>query len=56
MKDEGPSRNFILGNLLLGSALIMLLFMGTLWEHLGSAAMGVWIAVAATGAYLLMSN
>lgn len=54
MKNDEPNRNFLLGNVLLGSALLMLLFIGSLWDFMGPAAMGLWIALAGMGAYLLM--
>jgi uncharacterized membrane protein YraQ (UPF0718 family) len=55
MNDEERGANFWLGNALLGMAMIMLLYMGYLWELLGIMAMGLWIATVAIGAYLLMS-
>lgn len=56
MNDNGPSRNFLLGNAILAIALFMLLYIGKLWEIMGAAAMGLWIAVAGVGAWLLMSG
>ncbi|MEJ1296404.1 MAG: hypothetical protein RPU34_05425 [Candidatus Sedimenticola sp. (ex Thyasira tokunagai)] len=46
----------MLGNILLGVALILLLNIGALWEMLGAASMGLWVALAAAGAYFLMSG
>ncbi|MEJ1356110.1 MAG: hypothetical protein RPU52_06675 [Candidatus Sedimenticola sp. (ex Thyasira tokunagai)] len=56
MNDNEKSRSFVLGNVLLGVALILLLNIGALWEMLGAASMGLWIALAAAGAYFLMSG
>jgi hypothetical protein len=47
---------FILGNIILGVALLMLWNIGALWEYLGAAAMGLWIAVAGLGAYLVSNK
>ena len=44
---------FVLGNVILGVALIMLLNINSLWEQMGAAAMGLWIAVVGLGAYLV---
>jgi hypothetical protein len=44
---------FVLGNIILGVGLIMLLNMNALWEQMGSAFMGLWIAVVGLGAYLV---
>ncbi len=56
MNDEGPSRNFMIGNALMAVALIMLLYIGALWESMGPAAMGLWIAVAGAGTFFLMKD
>jgi hypothetical protein len=56
MKHEERGANFWMGNALLGMAMIMLLYMGYLWELMGIMAMGLWIATVIVGAYLLMSN
>jgi hypothetical protein len=44
---------FLLGNALLGVALVMLIFLGKLWEILGAAAMVLWMIVAGVGMYLV---
>lgn len=44
---------FVLGNIILGVGLIMLLNINTLWEQMGAAAMGLWIAVVGLGGYLV---
>ncbi len=56
MNNSEPTTNFWLGNAVLGLALVLLLFMGRLWEVLGAWAMGLWIAVAALGVYLVMKD
>jgi protein-S-isoprenylcysteine O-methyltransferase Ste14 len=47
---------FWLGNAVMVLALVILLFMGTLWQHLGVWAMGLWAVIAAFGGYLLASG
>ncbi len=56
MNDKEFGTNFWLGNAILGLALFMLLFMGSLWETFGPLAMALWAAVAALGVYLVMSK
>ncbi|MFA5627590.1 MAG: hypothetical protein WCX90_04555 [Thiohalomonadaceae bacterium] len=53
---EEFNQNFWFGNVILVIALVMLLFMGSLWESLGVIAMVIWIAMVALGVYLLMSK
>jgi hypothetical protein len=54
--NNKSNSTFWLGNGILLLALVMLWNMGVLWEHLGAAAMVLWVAVAGYGAYLLMSG
>jgi hypothetical protein len=56
MNNDKGNGTFWLGNGVLLLALLMLWYMGELWEHLGAAAMVLWVAVAGFGAYLLMSG
>lgn len=56
MNDDEHGTNFWLGNAILAVALLMLLYMDDLWELMGVFAMVIWIALAATGAYLLMGK
>ena len=56
MNDSEKSVKFWLGNAVLAVAMAMLLFMGRLWEIMGSSAMGLWIAVVAAGTWLLLSD
>ncbi|OOZ39306.1 hypothetical protein BOW53_12155 [Solemya pervernicosa gill symbiont] len=51
--NNSNSTKFWLGNAVLAVALIMLLFMGAIWEAMGGAAMGLWIALVIAGVYLL---
>jgi hypothetical protein len=53
---DGPenSNKFVIGNAILALALLMLLFMGSIWEAMGGAAMVLWIALVAAGVYFLM--
>lgn len=48
--------NFWLGNGLLIAALAVMLFMGSLWDLMGTWAMGLWMTLAGTGMYLLMRD
>lgn len=50
------SRNFWIGNLVLGVAMLTLLFMGPLSEALGIWAAVLWMVLAAVGMALVMSD
>lgn len=54
--SNNKSRNFWLGNAVLGVALVVLLVMGKLSEALGIWAMLLWIALVGLGVYLLMTD
>ncbi len=56
MHETEKNNRFLLGNAVLALALVALLFMGALWEWLGPLAMGLWISLAAAGAYLLLTG
>ena len=56
MNDDGKSGAFWLGNLILAAALLMLLYMNTLWEMMGGFAMILWIGIVAVGVYFLMEK
>lgn len=56
MNDSEKSAKFWLGNAILAIAMLMLLFMGRLWEIMGNSAMVLWIAVVAAGTWLLLSG
>ncbi len=53
-KEFGPS--FWLGNGILALAMIMLLFMGSMWETFGVLAMVLWAAVVGLGVYLVLQG
>lgn len=56
MNTGKRSRNFWLGNAVLALAMLMLLFMGPLSSALGIWAAVLWMALAAAGMALLMSD
>jgi hypothetical protein len=56
MQASEHKRGFILGNILLGISLVLLLFMGSLWEYLGAWAMGLWMILAGIGMYFVMGD
>jgi len=50
-EKHGPE--FWIGNALLGLSLIMLIFLGALWEALGVWAMMLWMILAGVGMYFV---
>jgi protein-S-isoprenylcysteine O-methyltransferase Ste14 len=56
MQDSKHNPGFIVGNILLGLALVMLMFIDSLWAALGGWAMGLWMVLAGIGMYLVMSE
>jgi hypothetical protein len=50
-EKHGPE--FWIGNALLGLSLIMLIFLGALWEALGVWAMMLWMVLAGAGMYFV---
>lgn len=50
------SMNFWLGNGILAVALLLVLFMGSLWQVMGRAAMVLWVVLVVAGVYLLMKD
>lgn len=56
MQDNPPTLNFWIGNGLLAVAMLLLLFMGAVWEQLGVTAMILWIALVIAGVYFLMKD
>ncbi|MBK9325338.1 MAG: hypothetical protein IPN00_03020 [Hydrogenophilales bacterium] len=50
-EKHGPE--FWIGNALLGLSLIMLIFLGALWEALGVWAMMLWMVLAGVGMYFV---
>ncbi|MDP2832008.1 MAG: hypothetical protein Q8Q28_01670 [Pseudomonadota bacterium] len=56
MNDPQHTSSFWLGNALLGVSLLMLIFLGSLWESLGVWTMVLWMGLAGTGMYLVMKD
>lgn len=56
MNDPQHTPNFWIGNALLGLSLVMLIFLGSLWEALGVWAMVLWMALAGIGMYLVTKD
>lgn len=56
MQDTQHGPKFWIGNALLALALVALLFLGTLWEHLGVGAMVLWMGLAGVGMYFVMAD
>lgn len=55
---DGPenSNNFFIGNAILAVALLLLLFMGRVWEIMGAGAMVLWVALVVAGVTFLMKD
>lgn len=51
---HGP--RFWIGNALMAVALVMMFYLGALWQYLGMWAMGLWMVVAGAGMYFLMQD
>jgi hypothetical protein len=58
MQVQQDSRriHFVLGNIILGLAAVMLLFIGSLWEHLGIWALLLWMVLAIVGVYFISKD
>lgn len=56
MSDPKQSTNFWLGNGILAVALLLVLFMGSLWELMGRGAMVLWVVLVVAGVYFLMKD
>ncbi|MHB1084342.1 MAG: hypothetical protein ACYCZA_05835 [Thiobacillus sp.] len=56
MNNAKRSRNFWIGNAVLALAMLMLLLMGPLSNTLGIRAAILWMALAAVGMALVMSD
>ncbi|MBS4097033.1 MAG: hypothetical protein KGZ83_09395 [Sulfuricella sp.] len=52
--EKGP--NFVLGNIILSICLIMLFFMGSIWQYLGVGALALWVVLAGVGMYFVMNE
>jgi hypothetical protein len=56
MWEPPKSPTFWLGNVIMIIAMVVLLFIGKLWETMGVGAMVLWVLLAGAGAYLLMQD
>jgi len=56
VNDPQHTSSFWLGNALLGVALLMLIFLGSLWESLGVWTMVLWMGLAGVGMYLVTKD
>jgi uncharacterized membrane protein len=54
--QEKHRRDFWIGNALLGVSLVMLIFLGALWEALGVWAMMLWMVLAGLGMYFVTKD
>ncbi len=52
--EHGP--NFVVGNVILGVCLVMLFYMGDLWQYLGAGALVLWAILAGVGIYFIMKE
>lgn len=53
MNNRPHPTSFWIGNGLLGLSLVLLLFLGSLWESLGVWAMALWMGLAGFGMYFV---
>ena len=53
MNSNPHTSSFWLGNALLALALVMLIFLGSLWEALGIWTMVFWMILAGAGMYFV---
>lgn len=56
MNEPEFTKTFWLGNGILAVAMVVLLFMGRLWEIMGVSAIVLWTALVIAGVYLLMKD
>ncbi|MGM0554412.1 MAG: hypothetical protein ACQETK_11640 [Pseudomonadota bacterium] len=54
--DSRRPSNFVIGNIFLGVAALMLLFFVSLWEILGVVALLLWMVLAAVGVYFIFKD
>lgn len=47
---------FMLGNIILALAMVVLLFMGKMWEEFGLGALALWVILVGLGVYLVMQD
>lgn len=56
MNNSSHPPSFWIGNALLGLSLVLLIFLGSLWEVLGAGAMVLWMVLAGVGMYFVMKD
>ncbi len=56
MNNNSHPPSFWMGNALLGLSLVLLIFLGSLWESLGVWAMALWMGLAGFGMYLVAQD
>lgn len=56
MSDPKQKTQFMIGNAILAVCMLMLIFMGSLWQRLGPMAMVLWVILAAAGMYFIMQD
>jgi len=56
MQEPKHGRNFWIGNAILAVALIIVLFIGPLWEQFGVLAMILWAVVVAVGVLFIVKD
>jgi hypothetical protein len=56
MSDPKQKTQFMIGNAILAVCMLMLIFMGSLWQQLGPMAMVLWVILAAAGMYFIMQD
>jgi len=56
MSEPKQKIQFRIGNAILAVCMLMLFFMGSLWQQLGPLAMVLWVVLAAAGMYLIMQD
>lgn len=54
--SSGRPSNFVIGNILLGLAALMLFFFVPLWELMGVVALFLWMVLAAAGVYFIVKD
>ncbi|ABI57378.1 hypothetical protein ACN2MM_10930 [Alkalilimnicola ehrlichii MLHE-1] len=56
MADGKTSHHMTLGHLFLGLSVLVLLFVGPLWERLGVGVLVLWVLLAGVGMYFFLSD
>lgn len=53
MNEPPRGPHFWIGNLLLGLALLLMMFLSEIWARLGPVAMVLWMVLTGAGIYLI---